>query len=336
MSLFAILHADAEGLHPHSCCIVEAESETEISTHILTHSQLWYPVLAQAYTPEERQPLWERLQQGALLTETLIEQINRTDSYQDSAEQVRIVPIEVQTLPNLRLRTRWSMLGSWIIESIPKMTPSTLPTSLDALLAEIVESRWRNRQMLKAQLHEIHHNFAEQMQHLHYQEQVLMAAHTTQLAQIRSHLAADARSLFKTVMFQQFVEEVLTLHPTAPWGLSDNFEQWVLGNQPVQIEAIQSMTSAISSASVEVQMQVRLGDWVQSVQVSFAIPPDAVDRTVQWQKVLEQFEPTLADMTIAAELQALVVQELTAIVVFVAQTFFLPRLIDRVPDPEMA
>lgn len=335
MSLFAILHADAEGLHPCSCSIVEAESETEIATHILTHSQLWYPLLAQAYTPEDRQPLWERLQQGSLLTEALIEQINRTDSYQDSAEQVRIVPIEVQTLPNLRLHTRWSMLGSWIIESIPKITSSTLPTSLDTLLAEIAESRWRDRQTLKAHLHEIHRYFAEQMQHLHHQEQVLMAAHTTQLAQLRSYLAADARSLFKTVVFQQFVKEVLTLHPTAPWGLSDNFEQWMLCAQPVQIEAIQSMTSAIASASVEVQMQVRLGDWVQSVQVSFAVPPDAVDRTVQWQKVLEQFEPTLADMSIAAELQALVVQELTAIVVFVAQTFFLPRLIDRVPDPGM-
>lgn len=342
MPLFAILHVDTEGLHAHSCSLVEAQSKAEIAQHILTYPTVWQPLFEQVYTSEDSRSLWERMQQGELTIERLINEINQTECYQDGMEQVRLAQVDVQALDQLQPRTRWTTVGVLRLNSIPDLNATAVPLTLDQLLTSITESRWRDRREIASQLHRIQQHFDDETQRLQQQEQRLTGVHTVQLDRLRPFLATDARSLFDTVLFQQFVQqELVTNPPVNPWNLPANFQQWVLRSQvlPLHFSKIQPIVPAAASQQSGVQMQVQLKAWAQTLQVTIAQPPGGVvplDRfsslTEQWSEICAQLEPHLAALPIAPELHDLVMQELTAIAVFVAQTFFLPRLSDRFPE----
>lgn len=110
MPLYAILHSDIEGLHDKSCTLVQATSPAEIAQQMLAHPERWQALLYQLY-PDDGDPrsVWQRVQSDGLTPEALLALIDRT--YPDEpAEMVRIQPVQVQSLNQAKVETRW--LGS--------------------------------------------------------------------------------------------------------------------------------------------------------------------------------------------------------------------------------
>lgn len=103
MPLFAILHIDFEGLHPSSCRVVAASSELAIAENILENPDRWRAVLFHAH-PDDGDPrsIWQRIQTGGLTPAVLLTLINRTSLDVDFGEMVRIYPLEIQALSDVR------------------------------------------------------------------------------------------------------------------------------------------------------------------------------------------------------------------------------------------
>lgn len=102
MPLFAILHADSEGIHSYSCTIVAASSEVAIAQHILENPDRWQALLQYAHLDDgDSRSIWYRIQADVVTPQALLTLINKTTLDVDFGEMLRIQPIEIHCLDNL-------------------------------------------------------------------------------------------------------------------------------------------------------------------------------------------------------------------------------------------
>ncbi|GAB4385107.1 MAG: hypothetical protein Kow00121_49590 [Elainellaceae cyanobacterium] len=90
MSLFLITCLYYEGISPNLFCLVEAESRLAIAQHMLEHPEPWGYFLYRAFHQEQMD--------STLTPEELLERIDRSHVDGDSAAQLHISDITVQSL----------------------------------------------------------------------------------------------------------------------------------------------------------------------------------------------------------------------------------------------
>ncbi|MBW4692600.1 MAG: hypothetical protein KME27_12630 [Lyngbya sp. HA4199-MV5] len=104
MPLFTILRVDFDYLHPGSCILVEASSLLAIAQDMLEQPDHWKPLLAYLY-PDDEDPrsLWHRMREETITPEDLLSLIHETWAGEEFSLMVRIQPVQVQPLSQLRL-----------------------------------------------------------------------------------------------------------------------------------------------------------------------------------------------------------------------------------------
>lgn len=109
MPLFAILRVDADQLHPGSCILIEAASLMAIAQAMLDQPDRWKILLETLYPDEtDARSLWQRLQTDALTPQQLLRLINQTQIGDDWIQMVRIQPIKIRSLEELKIETIWT------------------------------------------------------------------------------------------------------------------------------------------------------------------------------------------------------------------------------------
>lgn len=108
MPLFAILRADCEHIHPGSCILLEADSLIAIAQDMLTNPGRWKILLDNLYPDKtDLRSVWQRIKTDALTPQKLLRLINQTYPHEDCMQMVRIQPIQVQSLENLKFKSIW-------------------------------------------------------------------------------------------------------------------------------------------------------------------------------------------------------------------------------------
>ncbi|MBW4579632.1 MAG: hypothetical protein KME42_08680 [Tildeniella nuda ZEHNDER 1965/U140] len=109
MPLFAILRVDADHLHPGSCILIEADSLIAIAQDMLENPERWKILLETLYPDEtDIRSLWQRLQTDALTPQALLRLINQTQVCDDWIQMVRIQPMKIQSLEELKIENIWA------------------------------------------------------------------------------------------------------------------------------------------------------------------------------------------------------------------------------------
>ncbi|WP_448286042.1 hypothetical protein [Phormidesmis priestleyi] len=140
MPLFAILHADYEGLHSSSCTIIAATSVLAIAQDILNNPDRWQAVLRYVYPDDEDSgSLWQRLQGDALTPQDLLTLINKTSLDVGFGEMLRIQLIEIACLDDLIINSRWSIQESGASNSAKADLGASQGNLLDSLRFQLVE-----------------------------------------------------------------------------------------------------------------------------------------------------------------------------------------------------
>lgn len=109
MPLYTILHIDHEGIHPHSCTLIVASSAIAIAQSILENLDRWRAALLCAHADDgDSRSLWQRLQADSLTPQELLTLIDKTTLDAGFGEMLRIYPIEIESLADFQVETRWS------------------------------------------------------------------------------------------------------------------------------------------------------------------------------------------------------------------------------------
>lgn len=286
MPLFAILHIDPQGLHRHSCTLIEAASLTAIAQHILTDPDRWQAVLQYVY-PNDDDCRSLRLRIGAdeLTPEYLLTLIAQTEPDQHFAEMLRIYAVEIQTLDQVQIKTRLldqnasqiHSSGTPLAEPTPTTTTETSPSQI---LSAYTALQQQKRKEITAQLQQLQARFAQQVQAVQQQERKFVEAQADLLDQLRRQLAMDARSLLLTPNFQEYLH---TLLEQDIWQYSQlrfqlntaDCSTWLLPTLefPVQlsnVERVQPDTAAEQAVDAigSVNLHLQVGLWQQELKIS--------------------------------------------------------------------
>lgn len=344
MPLYAILHADIEGLHSYSCTLVEAASPIEIAQQMLSDPTRWEPLLVELYPEDDdSRSIWQRLEQDVLTPEALLALIGQ--SYcRDSAEMLRIQAVEIRPLHHPRVRTRWfsSPAPNCFLEVTPETTDrptshADVPDTVGAIIAASIQLRQQKGNVLAAQLTDPKQQGVVELPSVRQQEIIDFTAQQTQLLEhLCPHLAIDARTLSTTPEFQQFVRSIFVPAEvgmiTRPLQILPNPIDWALNTLPHplqlhQIETLQRCQNPESPAFV-VKLRASLGGWSQTISVPIDAQQDgllpryqATYTTWQWMEVAVQLEPHLTQLPIASSLQVELAQELVCLLTYIGELF---------------
>ncbi|MBD2464896.1 hypothetical protein H6G89_28230 [Oscillatoria sp. FACHB-1407] len=351
MPLYAILHSDIEGLHEKSCTLVHAGSPVEIAQHMLAHPKQWQALLYQLYPDDgDSRSLWQRIQADKLTPETLLALINQT-CCDEPAEMVRIQPVQVQSLNQVKVETRWigsdasdyldSMSGDPPVSSAQTLSSSTI----EELLAIYTQLRRRKGRELSAQLNQMRQQVIAEFDSIRQRELEFTALQETLLDQLQTHFAFDARSLLTTIDFERFVHSMLVAGleksgVTPPLQVAQSPADWVLKTlpHPLQLQNIQIIRPSKEPEITEffVEMQVSLGDWSQFLSVPVGGSKDGLSvsyqplyTTQQWIEVSYQIQKNLVKLPIAPDLQLGLAQELVCLLTYIGELFNITGIVDR-------
>jgi hypothetical protein len=109
MPLYTIIHIDHEGIHPDSCTLIVAPTAIAIAENILENPDRWRAALLCAYVNDgDSRSLWQRLQSDSLTPQELLTLIDKTTLDAGFGEMLRIYPIEIESLDDFQVGTRWS------------------------------------------------------------------------------------------------------------------------------------------------------------------------------------------------------------------------------------
>lgn len=180
----------------------------------------------------------------------------------------------------------------------------------------------------------------QQAQAMQAQELTIAHAQAALLDQLRSYLAADARSLLFTSDFQAFAR---LLCKQAGLKLIPVPAKWVLPTlqYPLQIQSLEAIAqAAVGEAEVStvfaLQLQVGLGQWQQLIMLPTAMAQTTVPMRYraaevieQWHEANRQLQPTPQQWPIARSRQHKLVQELAIVLTYAATTFDCGGVADR-------
>lgn len=176
MPLFAILHVDHEGIHPHSCTLIVASSAISIAENILENPDRWRAALLCAHADDgDSRSLWQLLQADSLTPQELLTLIDKTTLDAGFGEMLRIYPIEIESLDDFQVGTRWSNF-----ETSKSDQPSTTSKGLATPVSPVQD-----------------------------QQGELLIKKQGSLDELREKLLMDARSLLSTPEFQEYVQNLL-------------------------------------------------------------------------------------------------------------------------------
>lgn len=354
MPLYAILHSDIEGLHEKSCTLVQAASPIEIAQHMLDHSEQWKPLLFHLY-PDDHDPrsLWQRIQVDVCTPEVLLELIDKT--YCDEpAEMMRIQPVQVQYLDQVRVETRWistDVVGFSDSVSKPPFH-STAQTSFQSTVEELIgaytQLRQRKGRELSVQIRQMTQQVAAELEAIRQQELGFTALQRILLEQLCTHFAVDARSLLMTPDFQRFVQSMFVTtegetSATLSLQVAQNPMNWALNTlpNPLQLDNIQTIkpSEELEITQPLVQMQVNLGRWSQTLTVPIGESKDGIlalyqplYTTRQWIEVGDQLQKNLVQLPIAPDLQLGLAQELVCLLTYIGELFNIAGIVDRLSN----
>jgi len=292
MPLYAILHSDIEGLHDHSCTVVTAASRIEIVQQMIADLNRWQPLLAQLY-PDDDDPrsVWQRIQTDTLSPEIVLAWIDQ--SYcTDSAEMLRIQPVELQSLTHVRVATRWRNAHpsdrsfECRAESINSL-PAHIPKAFAALLAADA------RAVLNTQ-----------------------------------PFAAFIEFLLESVASDRISSAPLLIAPSPTfWLLHSQPIALHLRN----IECLQLDNRDGTDGDTVIRMQVAIQDWQQPVHVFSQELRQQCQVAKVFNQVQSQFPLTDPGGDEIPYLNQVVIQELACVVLYVARLFGLNQVttIDR-------
>jgi hypothetical protein len=350
MPLYAILHTDIEGLHDKSCTLVQADSLIEIAQQMLAHPEQWQSLLYHLY-PDDGDPrsVWQRVQSNELTPEALLALIDQTYS-DEPAEMVRIQLVQVQSLNQVKVETRWissdasdyldSMSGDLPVSSAQTLSSSTI----GELLATYTQLRRRKGRELSAQLNQMRQQVIAEFDSIRQRELEFTALQESLLDQLRTHFAFDARSLLTTTDFERFVNSMLVAgleeSGATPLQVTQNPMDWALKNllHPLQLQNIQTTRPSKEPEITEffVEMQVSLGDWFQFLSVPVGGSKDGLSvsyqplyTTQQWIEVSYQLQKNLVQLPIAPDLQLGLAQELVCLLTYIGELFNVVGIVDR-------
>jgi hypothetical protein len=354
MPLYAILHSDIEGLHDKSCTLIQASSSIEIAQQMLAHPEQWQALLYHLY-PNDGDPrsVWQRVQSDGLTPEALLALIDQT--YCDEpAEMVRIQTVQVQSLNQVKVETRWiSSDASDYLDSMsedpPVSSAQTFSSStIGELLTTYTQLRRRKGRELSAQLNQMRQQVIAEFDSIRQRELEFTALQETLLDQLRTHFAFDARSLLTTTDFERFVHSMLVAGleesgVTPPLQVPQSTADWALKAlpHPLQLQNIQTIRPSKEPEINEffVEMQVSLGDWFQFLSVPVGGSKDGLSvsyqplyTTQQWIEVSYQLQKNLAQLPIALDLQLGLAQELVCLLTYIGELFNVIGIVDRLDN----
>ncbi|KAM3116302.1 hypothetical protein [Phormidesmis sp. 146-33] len=350
MPLYAILHSDIEGLHDKSCTLVQAASSIEIAQQMLAHPEQWQALLYHLY-PDDGDPrsVWQRVQSDGLTPEALLALIDQTYS-DEPAEMVRIQLVQVQSLNQVKVETRWmSSDASDYLDSMsgdPCISPAQIPSSstIGELMTAYTQLRRRKGRELSTQLNQMRQQVIAEFDSIRQQELEFTALQETLLDQLRTHFAFDARSLLTTTDFERFVHSMsvagLEESGTTPLQVAQDPADWTLKTlpHPLQLQNIQTIRPSKEPEITEffVEMQVSLGDWTQFLSVPVGGSKDGLSvsyrplyTTQQWIEVSYQLQKNLTQLPIAPNLQLELAQELVCLLTYIGELFNAVGIVDR-------
>ncbi|GAB4367723.1 MAG: hypothetical protein Kow00121_06270 [Elainellaceae cyanobacterium] len=354
MPLYAILHTDIEGLHDKSCTLVQADSLIEIAQQMLAHPEQWQALLYHLY-PDDGDPrsVWQRVQSDGLTPEALLALIDQTYS-DEPAEMVRIQPVQVQSLNQVKVETRWmSSDASDYLDSMSRNTlvsPAQIPSSstIGELMTAYTQLRQRKGRELSAQLNQMRQQVIAEFDSIRHRELEFTALQETLLDQLRTHFAFDARSLLTTTDFERFVHSMLVAGLeesglTPPLQVAQRPADWMLKAlpHPLQLQNIQTIRPSKEPEITEffVEMQVSLGDWSQFLSVPVGGSKDGLSvsyqplyTTQQWIEVSYQLQKNLAQLPIAPNLHLGLAQELVCLLTYIGELFNVAGIVDRLDN----
>ena len=175
MPLYTILHIDHEGIHPDSCTLVAASSAIAIAQNILEDPDRWRAALLYAHADDgDSRSLWQRLQADSLTPQELLTLIDKTTLNACFGEMLRIYPMEIESLDDVQVGTRWSNSETKSVQ---------LPTVSERLATPISP---------------------DQNQH-----EKLLIKKQANLDELREKVSVDARSLLSTPEFQEYGRDLL-------------------------------------------------------------------------------------------------------------------------------
>lgn len=345
MPLYAIVHIDCEGLHDHSCTLVEAASATEIAQQILAHPDRWKSLLYRLY-PDDNDPcgLWHRIHNDELTPAALLALIEQTYPYDDWAQMLRIYPVQAQSLDQLQLASRSIPTndpiprGDGIHPARLNPTPTRPALPIELVLADSIKLRLRKERELVMQINQLKEHIGIELQAIQQHELALTAQQSAQLDQLRVHLAIDARSLLHTGDFQAFVHSMVR-QGDGELGRALNPIDWHLGTlpHPLQLENIEAIEQGKSAGAIAfgVRMTVRLGNWHQVITIPIGrqgkgapVHYDPLATPQQWIEVGYQLQQSLRRLPIEPEHQLGLAQELGCLLSYVGELFNLRSVAD--------
>jgi len=354
MPLYAILHTDIEGLHDKSCTLVQADSLIEISQQMLAHPEQWQALLYHLYPDDgDSRSVWQRVQSDGLTPEALLALIDQTYS-DEPAEMVRIQPVQVQSLNQVKVEIRWmSSDASDYLDSMSRNTlvsPAQIPSSstIGELMTAYTQLRQSKGRELSAQLNQMRQQVVAEFDSIRHRELEFTALQETLLDQLRTHFAFDARSLLTTTDFERFVHSMLVAGleesgVTPPLQVAQSPADWVLKTlpHPLQLQNIQTIRPSKEPEITEffVEMQISLGDWFQFLSIPVGGSKDGLSvcyqplyTTQQWIEVSYQLQKNLAQLPIAPNLQLGLAQELVCLLTYIGELFNVAGIIDRLDN----
>lgn len=352
MPLYAILHSDIEGLHEHSCTLVEAASLTAIAQHILTCPDRWKPLLYHLY-PEDNDPcsLWRRIQTDDLTPEALLTLIEQTYPHDNWAEMVRIYPVQDQSLDQIQLETRWirsddpDLHQAGIFPGTPNATHIYPASTVEVLIATYTRLRQRKEKELVTQINQLKQQIVVDLQAIKQHELEFTAAQAILLNQLRTRFAIDARSLLQARDFETFIHSIFVQSDgehgkSSPLQVARNPIDWQLNalTPPLQFQNIQVIKQRKEHGTVTfaVQIAVNLGSWQQDLIIPIGNPGESVLNcyhpvytTQQWIEISYQLQQTLTRLPITPSSQLGLAQELVCLLAYVGELFNIGGMADQ-------
>jgi hypothetical protein len=176
MPLYTIIHIDHEGIHPDSCTLIVTPTAIAIAENILENPDRWRAALLCAYVNDgDSRSLWQRLQSDSLTPQELLTLIDKTTLDAGFGEMLRIYPIEIKSLDDFQVGTRWS--------NSETNKSDQFPTTSERLITPISPDQ--------------------------DQQGKLLIKKQANLDELRENLSMDARSLIITPEFQEYVRDLL-------------------------------------------------------------------------------------------------------------------------------
>ncbi|MBW4694185.1 MAG: hypothetical protein KME27_20775 [Lyngbya sp. HA4199-MV5] len=350
MPLFAILHIDLQGLHRHSCTLVEAASLTEVAQHMLTNPDRWQAALEYSYpNDDDCRSLRIRIGADDLTPHDLLTLIGQTEPDQHLAEMLRIYPVEIQMLDQVQIKTRLLDENASQIHSSGTLPAEPTPTttteaSPSQILSAYTALQHQKRKEITTQLQQVHDRFAQQLQAVQQQEQKFVNTQADLLNQLRHQLAIDARSLLLTPNFQDYLQVLLEQDI---WRYSQlrfqlptsDLSNWLIPTLEFPVQLVVQMNQP-DEETVDVnhciEMTVGVGLWQQNLRIPTVTIndenlnyPGAYDTEQQWlttgQHLKQSIESEPFGFVVSPNLSSTqhsqLIMELTCLLAYVTQLF---------------